>query len=278
MVEQLRLPLDELLARWTRRVGANYEQVGQYRETPEEKDFYAPVAARFRQDPRRQDEPALNVLRTLIEPTDTWLDIGAGGGRYSLPIALLAKEVIALDVSQGMLAVLREGMAAEGVDNVRIVEARWPAPVELEADVSFISHVGYDIKEIGPFVDAMEAAASRLCVAMLFHRQPTWPFDALWPAVHGVERATLPALPDFLALLIARGRPFEVRLAPRDLQAYESLEEAQEFGRRQTWVQPGSAKDQRLREALEERLIEREGKYAFSWEPGTVGIVSWRPR
>src|SRR5205823_7133549 len=121
----------------------------------------------FRDDPRRTNGPALEVLRGLVRPDETWLDIGAGGGRYALPLALLAREVIALDPSEGMLGVLEQGMAEHGLANVRIVRARWPTAEPPRADVAFIAHVGYDIAEIGPFLDGMEAAAERLCVAML---------------------------------------------------------------------------------------------------------------
>src|SRR5207302_654364 len=62
------------------RVRANREQVDRVREAAPA-DFYAPVAGMFRANPRRRDEPALEVLRTLVRPPDTILDIGAGGGR-----------------------------------------------------------------------------------------------------------------------------------------------------------------------------------------------------
>jgi SAM-dependent methyltransferase len=271
-------PVEQVLATWARRVRANREQVDRFREVEDGADFYAPIATRFREDPRRQDEPALEALRALVRRDETWLDIGAGGGRYSLPIALLACEVIALDPSSGMLAVLREGMTEHQIPNVRIIQARWPATNPPRADVAFISHVGYDIEAIGPFLDAMEAAASRMCVAVFFQQQPTRPFDALWPEVHGEARSILPALPEFLTVLLARGRLFELRLVERTAQSYGSIDEAVSFAHRQTWVLPGGEKDRRLREAVARRLEERNGRFAFSWEPNPIGIVTWQPR
>jgi hypothetical protein len=69
-------------------VRANREQAERVREDTEGTDFYAPIAQVFRADPRRTDEPALDRLLGLARPEDTWLDIGAGGGRYALPVAL----------------------------------------------------------------------------------------------------------------------------------------------------------------------------------------------
>jgi SAM-dependent methyltransferase len=280
VADPLRPSVDDAQQAWADRVRANREQVERFREEPDGADFYAPVATMFRADPHRRDEPALEVLRSLVRPGETVLDVGAGGGRYALPLSLVAREVIALDPSEGMLAVLREGMTAHGITNVRTFQGRWPdvaADLDLAADVALVAHVGYDIEAIGPFLDAMEAAARRLCVAVLLERQPTFAIDRLWPEVHGEERAALPSLPEFLVLLLARGRLFEVRLAERAPLSYPDPDEALALVRRQLWTRPGSARDMRARRLVEERMVERDGRYALSWEPLRIGVVSWAP-
>ncbi len=254
---------------------ANREQVEQFREAVPT-DFYAPIAGMFRADPRRTDEPTLETLRSLVRPEDSVLDIGAGGGRYALPLALATREVIALDPSPGMLEVLRGGMADHDVHNVRVVEGRWPGEADgLSADVGLMSHIGYDVEDIGPFLAAMEAACRRLCVAVLLERAPPTEADRLWPLIHGVERAALPSLPEFLVLLLARGKLFEVRLAERAPQSYDSPETLLAWLRGQLWTRPAGAKDKRLQELLRERATERDGRVALSWEPVRVGVVTW---
>ena len=269
---------DALLASWARRVRANAEQVDRFAEQRSQ-DHYAPVANRFQVDPRRTDDPSLDALLTLARPDESWLDIGAGGGRYALPLALAAREVIAVDPSQGMLGVLREGTAEHGISNLRVVEGRWPAAADpsLMADVAFIAHVGYDVEQIGPFLDAMEQSASRLCVAMLFWRRPTWAIDRLWPAVNGVERALLPAMRELVTLLMTRGRPVQIRIVEIPAATFDSVESAVGLARHQTWVRPGSDADRRLEVAIRERLTEREGRFAFEWTPSHLGLVTWTP-
>ncbi|MCS6800515.1 MAG: methyltransferase domain-containing protein [Chloroflexota bacterium] len=273
MADPLRPSAEEAIAEWRRRVRANREQVDRVREVEDGADFYAPVASAFRADPHRQDDPVLNVLRTMIRPHECWLDIGAGGGRYALPIALQAREVIAVEPSAGMLAVLQEGMENYGIRNIRIVHGRFPMS-GLEADVALICHVGYDIEEIGPFLAMMERSAPRR-IAVLFERQPTAPADALWPAVHGEPRETLPALREFIILLLARRVVPNIVTLEVPGPSYDSPERALDFARRQTWVRPGSEKDARLERIVRERLIERDGRFAYSWDPVTIGIVSW---
>ncbi len=131
------------------------------------------------------------------------------------------------------------------------------------------------MEQIGPFLDGMEANARRRCVAVLLERAPPYPFDELWPTVHGEPRAALPALPEFLSLLLARGRLFEVHFTQRWAQVFPTLEDLLALARRQLWTRPGSAADERLRQVLKERAVRREGGVAATGHPARVGIVTW---
>lgn len=273
---------------WAERVRANAEQVDRFRETPDGSDFYAPVSGLFRADPTRIDDPSLDALLRLVQPGDRWLDIGAGAGRYALPLAralaLSGGEVLAVDPSKSMLDALREIAAEHGIDNVRPVELRWPpadaARPDFAADVALIAHVSYDIEAIRPFIEAMESSARRLCVAILMERQPSSIADVCWPPVHGEARVPLPALPEFVELLRARGREPSVEQLERAPRRFESRDELEGLLRRQLWVEPGSAADHRFRAALD-GLIERgdDGAVGLVGQRSLlIGIVTWAPR
>jgi SAM-dependent methyltransferase len=275
----LRPGISEALDEWRDRVRANREQAERVREAPERTDFYAPVAAAFKADPRRTGEPALDDLRAMVVPGETWLDIGAGGGRYALPLALCGARVTALDPSAGMLQVLRETMNEFGVEGVSTLEARWPVAEGPHADVAFIAHVGYDIEEIGPFLDAMEEAATRRCVAVLLSSSPATAAASFWPPVHGEPRALLPALPEFLALQLARGRLCEVRLSERPAVTYPSREAMVGFLRQQLFIEAGGEADRRLVATADRLVTEVEpGRFRMPHSALTVGVVSWDPR
>jgi FkbM family methyltransferase len=290
---------------WAARVRANADQVERFREMPDGADFYAPVSGLFRADPTRTDDPALDVLLRLVRPGDRWLDIGAGAGRYALPIALAVApsggEVLAVDPSTSMLDALREIAAEHGIDNVRALEARWPpadsaavgdsngtadgtapadaARTDFTADVSLIAHVSYDIEAIGPFVQAMESNARRLCVAILMERQPASIADVCWPPVHGEDRVPLPALPEFVELLRARGREPTVEHLERDPRRFASRDELEGLLRRQLWVAPGSEADRRFRVALDGLVeIGEDGAVGLVGQRSLqIGIVTWAP-
>jgi SAM-dependent methyltransferase len=278
MADALAPAAADALEAWRRRVRANREQAERLREGAPPRDFYAAVASDFQADPRRADEPVLEVLRALVEPGETWLDIGAGGGRYALPLALHAGRVIAIDPSPGMLGVLRNGMATHGIANIEVVEARWPMAEAPSADVALIAHLGYDVEDIGSFLEAMERAARRLCVAVLVTPSPPYLAEPFWPPVHAEPRVRLPSLTEFLVVLLARGRLFDIRLLPREPLAHATPEGPMPWLYQQLFVGPDTAKGQRLARLARDAMQERSGRWALSWERGWVGVVTWRPR
>lgn len=268
---------------WGDRVGANRGQVDRVREVPDGPDFYGPVTALFRDDPDRTGDAVLDRLRSLARPDDTWLDIGAGAGRYALPLARSVREVIAVEPSDGMRAAL-EGIAAEhGIANVRTIASRWPmdageAGEDPTADVALIAHVGYDVETIGPFVAAMESAARRLCVAVLMERQPSSIADVLWPTVHGEARISLPALPELVELLRGRGREPVVEVATRTPRRFTSRDELVSFLRRQLWIADGGEKERLFHTVLDDVIEETpDGFGLVGQRPLPLGIVAWTP-
>ncbi len=272
----------DLARAWGARVRANREQAERVRESADG-DFYAPSWTRFVADPRRTDDPTLDELVAIARRGETWLDIGAGAGRYALPMAMRVGEVIAIDPSPSMLEGLRAGMAEHGIANIRPIRARWPVGTgegpSFRGDVALIAHVGYDIEEIGPFLDAMEAAAARLCVAVMADRAPSSPAARFWPAVHGEERVPLPALDDFVALLLARGVAPSVKRTARAERSFSSRDDALRWLRTQCFVQPGSPADRRLEKALSGVMPIDGGPIALVGDAGmTVGVVTWASR
>jgi ubiquinone/menaquinone biosynthesis C-methylase UbiE len=66
----------------------------------------------------------IEVMAALgLDESSTVIDLGAGVGTFALAVATRCRDVIAVDVSPAMLALLRERVARTGVDNVTVVEA-----------------------------------------------------------------------------------------------------------------------------------------------------------
>ncbi len=257
---------------------AERAQVERLREVGDPSDFYAPMARRFGQDPRRTDDPSLDALLALAGPGQRWLDIGAGGGRYALPLALKVSRVHAIDPSASMLDVLRAGMHEHAIRNVEITAARWPlAEGPVAADVVLMAHIGYDIEEFSAFMDAAELAASERCVAVMRASDGTSPGQLLWSEIHAEPRVPYPTLGELLVLLTARDVAPEVTLVDRAGWGYETRDELLEAARRQLWLRPGSEKDRRLRQLLDAQAVEVEGGWSLPSPATQDGIVTWQP-
>ena len=76
---------------------------------------------------RNQPSPFVFLVmsRLPLNNDQTVLDIGAGPGTLSLPIASKVRSVTAIDYSAGMLAALRDNAMQAGIDNIRAVQVSW---------------------------------------------------------------------------------------------------------------------------------------------------------
>ena len=273
-----------LTREWSERVAANREQAERVREEGDGGDHYRPLASAFRADPRRTGDAALEALRSMAEPGDTWVDVGAGAGRFALPLALDVRRVIAIEPSPAMRSELSSLQIEHGVTNLEVRNQRWPsddAAITSMADVALISHVGYDIEPIGAFLDTMERAAVRECAALQFDRAPGSMFWQVWPAIHGEPHARLPGALELIALLEARGAAVEVseldRGGERQRFAFAAPEDAMDWARRRLWLTEDSAKLPALREAVESLLVETDGGWSLPDRP-TEMLIRWRMR
>src|SRR3990170_7906007 len=140
-------PID-YVERWQRIVAARREQhdavcAAEGRTTA---DYWARRAegyAKFVREAASGEDPFLACVLRHLRPGDTVLDVGAGTGRHSVPLAGHASRVIALDPSQAMLRFLREDIASQGLSNVEVVEGAWPEAADRvpQADVVISAHV-----------------------------------------------------------------------------------------------------------------------------------------
>ena len=123
----------------------------------------------------------------------------------------------------------------------------------------------------------MEAATRDRCVAMLTDRSPASVADPFWPLVHGEARVPLPALPEFVELLRARGREPASCRVERSPRTFDSVAALTAFLRRQLFITEGGEKDLHFRAILPEHITHRDGGWTLTERPaGSLGIVSWR--
>jgi len=126
---------------------------------------------------------ALNLL-----PDYTVLDIGAGKGRITIPVAKRVRHVTAVDPSEKMLAILKAYAEKEGVSNISCVNLPWEA---LDVGRSILPH-DVVIASMSLFMVDLEKelkkmdAAAKSCV-YLFMSASKWMDDEMQKAVYGAS-------------------------------------------------------------------------------------------
>ena len=264
--------------RWTEMVRAEHAQSDSMRREEPPADSWSNFAQNFRADPRRTDDVLVDQLRKEIAPGQVVLDVGAGGGRLALPLALDAEKMIAVEPSPSMCRVLREVANEFDVQNVDVVESGWLEAQVSRVDVAICAHVLYVIQDIEAFVRKLEEHAGQVMVIM-YQGPPQSQIYPLWEPVHGVPRLPLPSLPEFLEVLGQLGvEPnVEVVHAQRN-RGFENLEIAREQLARRLYVTPDSPQMERLEGLLPQVLEEKDGGFTIKGgihlEPR---VVSWRP-
>ena len=79
-------------------------------------------------------------------------------------------------------------------------------------------------------------------------------------------------------MLRARGRETDLQRVERPPRTFESPAALETFVRRQLFIAPDGAKDRSFKDALRDRIVERDGGWTLADPPaGSIGIVSWEP-
>ena len=264
---------------WRQMIISEHAQTDRIRG-PRPSDHWTQLAQNFKDDPHRTGDEMLDELRARVNQGETLIDVGAGGGRLALPLALTCSWVYAVEPSPSMCAVLRETADEHGIENVSVTEATWADASVEPADVVLSSHVVYVIQEIEPFVRKKESNARRLVLAVVFQSPPQAAMGGLWEQVHGEERLRLPSLPEFLPVLEELGIRAEVTElgTRRPAQTFDSLEDARESLTGRLYVKPDTEEMARLERALEDSLEEVDGTWQIRGsQPVRPCIVAWEP-
>ena len=261
---------------WSDLVAANREQIERLRESQPAADFYRPRAQQFR--PGRVEASDLDWVLEHARPEDTWLDIGAGGGRIAVPVAQRVASVHAVEPSEAMREVMISSSESAGVSNLEVHNWRWPPEAGAAvptADVSVASHVLYDQQDLRGFLGAMEAHTRRTCIVVIGDRAPSGAFEPLWSELYNEAPHLLPARRELLAVLGALDRPFDVRTLPRSPRSLVEADDAQQWARWIYWLKAGSERDQRAQKLVAKHFGTEDGRFALPTRTSYVSVVSW---
>jgi SAM-dependent methyltransferase len=125
---------------------------------------WTPRRARwFSQAVEISDFPAqtLRALEPILADCRSVLDVGAGVGALTVPLARSVERVTALEPSPAMLEELREKLARHRLANVTCIAARWGEAEITPHDLLLVANVAPIFQDLLPFVAAAERLTPR---------------------------------------------------------------------------------------------------------------------
>lgn len=214
------------------------------------------------------------VLKHLGEDR-TVVDIGAGVGRFTAPLAAQDCKVTALEPSVEMRRNLDQVLQEQNLTSqVRIIPESWPTPFPITAEVALASFVIQFAPDTQKFIVAMEHAASRRCVLVVHVDQMFGLIRELWPQFHG-EPAPQPMLvfSDIYPQLLHMGIMANVQIAQeKHGPRFQDPAAALKMLRTRLKIQGDEPAEARLKAWLDEHRQELQRR-----RPMRFAIISWTP-
>ncbi len=214
-------------------------------------------------------------VRRDLRPEDTVLDIGAGTGRWTIPLAQATARVTAVEPAAAMAEVMMKNAAAAGVDGkITVAPATWETADVPVHDVVTCFHAIYMSADLATFVRKVEAHARRFCYLGLRH----FPADGIIQELSAQIYGTRHDSPNFIVgynALYQMGIYANVLIEPFNrVWTDESLEAAFVRAKRHLFLDD-TAYDGLVRSILERRLVLRDG--VFHWPDAmSTALVWWR--
>ena len=225
---------------------------------------------------KERPDPLLDFVVSRLEPGHTVLDIGAGTGRFTIPMARAAGRVTAVEPSPSMAAFLQENAAAEGLPNIDLTMAGWDNAEVAVHDIALCAHAMYSSPDLVSFVRKMERSARSTCFLLM--RVPS--HDGIMAHLSRHTYGQPHDSPNFVVgynVLYEMGIYANVLMDPLiRTWADDTPDEALERARRHLRLGESTAHDDTIRSTLAQRLTFRDGLY--HWPDGMrTALVSWEP-
>ena len=187
-----------------------------------DKDFRAKFAEDYSEQAKYNNyeygRKAVGALSEILDDDFEVLEIGAGPGTLTIPLAMRVKRVVAIEYSETAVEYLRRNMKESKVENVEIMNRNWLGVADREIkdrfDLAVCSHFLWQVRDLAKHLKKMENASRRYCAVI----QPAGRgrmVKELWTEITGKDyKGEFDPDADYFAYLVLRqwGRLVDVRV------------------------------------------------------------------
>ena len=112
----------------------------------------------------------VEALSEILDKDFEVLEIGAGPGALTIPLAKKVKKVVAVESSEMAVDYLKRNIKERQVENVEIMNRNWmeveDREIEDRFDLTVCSHFLWQVKDIEKHLKKMENASKRYCAVI----------------------------------------------------------------------------------------------------------------
>jgi len=220
-------------------------------------------------------EMVMAAVMPLVRNSDSVLDIGAGCGALTIPLAERVKKVTALEPSKPMMNIMRREALKKGLKNINFVNALWGKTKLSVHSILFLANVPKVLKDMKLFLEDLDKIKPRL--VFLIHgvdsKKDKFYFKELYPLIF---RKIFPEKNDYLQIydsLHHLGVYANIKIISYNMdQPFKSLDEAVDFWKEYLNIK-GRDYDKKLKSFLKKKLFKTP--YGFKTVVNKQGAVIW---
>ena len=255
---------------WIKRWGEIVEERESLAAGHADSGYWDRRAASFARSTHARSDEFLRVLEPYLSPRKTLIDVGAGTGRHTTPLAERLEWVTAVEPSEGMRSHIPPR------HNITVIGSSWEDAEVAPADLVICSHVLYGVAAPAPFVAKLESAARERVFVMLRETNLPHPAAELRRRLLGDEGSRLPRFSELFMLLLQMGIAPDVDfLRYPIITRYGDMEEAVTDCR----ALFGEGWDEDAARAALAEILHRDGDFlVFDGGVALSGVAHWQPR
>ncbi|HEX7404732.1 MAG TPA: methyltransferase domain-containing protein [Candidatus Nanopelagicaceae bacterium] len=162
----------------------------------------------------------------------TLLDVGCGGGIAAFAVTPPAGHVIGVDHQPEMLEMFSANARSRNIVS-EVYEGFWPAVASMvpRADVVATHHVVYNVSDIEPFIQELDAHARKRVVIEMPTAHPLASMSQAWKYFWKLDRPTGPTAQDLMSVLGELGIKAQIEIWIGQMRVDRDLDEATKFMR-----------------------------------------------
>ena len=170
--------------------------------------------------------PVVDRLEKYIDTTTIVLDIGAGTGALTIPLAKKVKNVVSIEPSAGMLDYLKNAAIKENLENIEFINNTWEdAKILGQYDIVVCSHALYFITDMKKSLQRMIDATGKHLFLIIGIHESNDRYGDIWKIIKGTSYKPGPDYINIYNLLREMGWYPEVKIIRTTMECSD-LDEA----------------------------------------------------